>query len=334
MSTQQSSAINNKKIRSIIVEVLEVILSKNIESIEPQYSEDIGFFYPDVLPIASKYNVSEERLLQELTRAGVLKEEPFKHLIRCPSCQSVKLISYFKCPNCDSPEIYRRTVFTHIPCGYIGTLEDAEEKDGIRICPKCNNPIKKDEYEVIGMMFHCKNCSFQTEAPHPAYECQQCNRKFDHKDANYHQYFRYIVNKEKVKDLLLDNFRTLMLEALQKRGIRAEANTHIVGKSGLSHPTDILATGRNNQLTIDMVIDKNDIFKILGKNVDTDMYNHIALVRQGIDITPSIEENPRTTIVTFKNIVQSIEETAKKVQEKLTEQQGNNRRYYPSQSQS
>ncbi len=319
MKTQQLSAISSKKIRSIIVELLETLLSKNIESLEPQYSEDIGFFYPDVLPIASKYNVSEESLLKELAKMGVLKEEPFKHVIRCPSCQGVKLISYFKCPNCGSPEIFRRTAFTHILCGYIGILEEVEEKNGVRICPKCGNPIKKDEYEVIGMMFYCKNCGFQTEAPYPAYECQLCGRKFDYQDADYHQYFRYIVNKEQVKDLLLENFRTLMLEALQKRGIRAEANTHIVGKSGLSHSTDVLVTSRNKQITIDMVVDRDDVFKILGKSVDADMYNHIALVRQGIEVTPSIQKNPRTTIVTFNNLIQGIEKTAKKVQEKLKE---------------
>ena len=319
MSTQQLSAIDNKKIRSIIVEVLEVILSKNIESLEPQYSEDIGFFYPDVLPIASKYNVSEESLLKELTRTGAVKEEPFKHVIRCPSCQSVKLISYFKCPNCGSPEIFRRTAFTHIPCGYIGILEEAKEKDGVRICPKCGNPIKKDEYEVIGMMFHCKNCGFQTEAPYPAYECQLCGRKFDYQDADYHQYYRYIVKKEKVKELLLESFRILMQDELRKRGIRAQINTRIIGKSGLSHPTDVLVTGRNKQITIDLIIDRNGVFKILGKSVDADNYDQIALIRQGIEVTPSIQENPKTTLVIFNNLMQGINEVAEKVEQILKE---------------
>lgn len=319
MKAQQVNVFSKKKLRSIVVEILEVILSKNIENLEPQYSEDIGFFYPDILPIASKYSLSEESLLKELARMGALKEEPFKHVIRCPSCQGVKLISHFKCPNCGSPEIFRRTAFTHILCGYIGILEEAEEKNGVRICPKCGKPLKKDEYEVIGMMFHCKNCGFQTEAPYPSYECQLCGRKFDYQDADYHQYYRYVVEKEKIKELLLENFRILMQEALQKRGIRAQINTHITGKSGLSHPTDVLVSGRNKQITIDLVVDRDDVFKILGKSVDADAYDHLALTRRGIEVTPSIQENPRTKIIVFNNLMQGIDEAAEKVEQMIRE---------------
>ena len=264
-------------------DLLAFIADEGLTEIIPEYSPERGFYYPE-LKNAPIRGAPLTELLEKLVEGGFLKRRPWRYVVECPVCGSTRLIASFKCPNCGSRNLSRNTLVTHIPCGYIGILEEMEVRGGKRICPKCGLPLEEKgiDYEQIGAVYGCKDCGYRAEMPVPAYDCTECGKEFDHREAEYRAWYAYEVVPEALEGIEREILEDMIAAQLQMNNLKVKQDVVIKGRIGLLHQADLEVLKGDKKVYIDLVIGKSDFLKVLGKRMDVDYLGHIVLIRHTI----------------------------------------------------
>uniref|UniRef100_A0A7C4F958 Uncharacterized protein n=1 Tax=Thermofilum pendens TaxID=2269 RepID=A0A7C4F958_THEPE len=103
-------------------------------------------------------------------------------------------------------------------------------------------------------MYTCTSCGSRFETPHPLFKCASCGAVFDHKEATLLVLHVYEVREELVpatsKALVMEELK----EVAERMGLSVRTSASLNGKSGLSHPVDMVVTDGKRAISFDIVV--------------------------------------------------------------------------------
>ncbi len=285
----------SNELDEITESLLLYIIDNNIKEIIPKFSFQLGFFYPEMMKIAAKLKKTEQELLNILVEKGYAERKTYKKYVSCPTCKSYRLLIQFKCPHCGSTNVNKVTLVSHIPCGYIGVLEEMEQKNSKKICPKCGKEIGKKgkDWIHIGSLYKCIDCGELFEMPVSTFICINCNKVFDHKEAEYKNIYIYTINLEKIKSFSKNLIINSIITELKKNNIPFELNPTLQGLSGLEHKATLVVKKDGKPIIID-VLDEGEmdnIMSIYGKIIDLGKPEHIVVLPKNASESRTIDES-------------------------------------------
>ncbi|UCE96739.1 MAG: hypothetical protein JSV51_03875 [Candidatus Bathyarchaeota archaeon] len=226
----------------LVQALISKLVSGEISRLEPSFNSKHEYRYPLVETIVGD-QAKVEKLLNELTSAGILTRELHDKVLFCPHCSSPKISTHYNCPHCKSFNISKSALIEHIPCGYIDT-EDHFEKKGKLLCPRCRKELVKPDadYRKAGIWCTCNDCNKSFDIPVPSHLCRDCNKRFTFEDAHYRTTYSYELGAKAKQEAPLDWVLTTPIrEFLENHGFEVEAPGFLKGKSGAKHVFDIVA---------------------------------------------------------------------------------------------
>jgi len=237
--------------------LLSKFLSREIETLEPVYDSEVGYYYPVVEAILGD-TPQVDAFLNKLHEAEILEKELYDKIIYCPQCSSVKVAVRYCCPFCKSFDIQKSALVEHVKCGYM----DVEEKfyDGDKyVCPKCNEEMKKIDidYRKAGIWCTCRNCKKSFDTPLPMNLCRNCGETSTFEDIIIKDVYAYTLKGDITAESSLNLFLvTAIREFLIKEGLIVESPGLLKGKSGANHSFDIVAykTEKSQPIVVDLAM--------------------------------------------------------------------------------
>jgi hypothetical protein len=139
-----------------------------------------------------------ERDLLFLARRDYLEERFFDRVSLCPKCASHHLNVREICPGCRGAHLANEGLLHHFRCGYVGRQSEftiAEDREGSRVCPKCNRTFHHvgTEYDQLGKAFVCLECGLITENPPVEAACLACGARTPAEDLVSTDVFSYLL---------------------------------------------------------------------------------------------------------------------------------------------
>lgn len=219
------------------LKIIQFILANNIRIINPRI--EYNSIKYDIL---DKLNMQDSTVLDELFNEGMLKKKVFATVIKCPTCGSFFISSFYKCPFCNSTQVEYESIVTHNTCGYTGPFFSFKEYNKL-ICPLCKNEINKSEISIRANIYLCKNCGRNFLEGKIIHYCNQCGNKFE-PEAN-------LGSIETIYAYEIDN---TSLEKINKKykpwieiydfliefGFNIKEVPKIKGESGVEHEFDLV----------------------------------------------------------------------------------------------
>ncbi|MEZ0345787.1 MAG: hypothetical protein ABWK01_04490 [Infirmifilum sp.] len=249
MASKEPSLKSHRTPPGALLDTLTIMLQKGLSRIAPEYSTDLGYFYPEVFRVAVKYKVRETDILEDLSRLGALEKEYFDSIILCPRCGSHHVSPKLKCPTCGSERLRKEITLSHVKCGAVNVVERIPGA----LCKKCGEPLDKNNTVVIGTLYYCQNCGSRFEIPLPSFKCNACGATFDHKEAEYVTIHAYRVNAEQASSLT----KQLAIESIelvaQNAGLTAAHQTRASGHSGLEYKVDLSLSDGKKTVLLDVI---------------------------------------------------------------------------------
>jgi len=236
--------------RLALLAALSMIYENRVKVFSPVFSRELGYYYPEAFRVAAKYRVRDVDLLEELAEQGVLDKKYHESVIFCPKCGSHDIIPKLKCPFCGSEKIRKNMLVSHVKCGAVNEVERLE---GVS-CRKCGEPLTSGSAVTLGVLYTCTSCGSRFETPHPLFKCASCGAVFDHKEATLLVLHVYEVREELVpatsKALVMEELK----EVAERMGLSVRTSASLNGKSGLSHPVDMVVTDGKRAISFDIVV--------------------------------------------------------------------------------
>ncbi len=160
---------------------LKKLLNKGIIAFEPQFSFEIGVIYAEANRITGLNSYDTRLFLEKLALASIFVTEPVGGALICPNCRSFKVATRFACPHCQA-----------------ATLEITRIENPS--APKPDNP--NPDSGANDPHYSCSSCLNLTQQPIITLECTKCKIQFRPTDAEYHQFFRLILERSSAKALV------------------------------------------------------------------------------------------------------------------------------------
>ncbi len=234
------------------------MLAGRIVDIKPEldFTSELGFSYPVVektLKVKGKKVVS---ILESLVDKDTLARNFFDRLLRCPQCRSVNLRPYSCCPQCGSGNFARGRVFEHLSCKF-GGLEDEFVAGGGYICPRCGVELRigGGDYQSLGLMCKCHDCSEIFSQPEIQWRCLKCDALTPQDRIDEVNIYSYSFNEAKRGWLEFEvKPKSQLIESLKRLGYEVEEDAIVKGRSGAEHKIDILATKDDGIVIHDIAI--------------------------------------------------------------------------------
>lgn len=303
-STKQSKAPqapsrHSRLLSPALIDVLVTVLRAGIDRLAPEFSSELGYYYPDVLRIAVKHKIRDLDALEELANLGAFEREYHDSMILCPNCGSHSVIPKFKCPVCGSERLRKEITLTHVSCGAVNIVERVPGSS----CRKCGELLKPDNTVVIGVLYGCQSCGAHFETPSPLFKCAVCNSAFDHKDASYVSVYAYRVKAEEAsrlaKQLIIAEVRSLAESA----GLAVTQPAKARGQSGFEHTFDIAVSDGKKTTLIDVVASGPraviEALTSVAKLADTGERSHFVMVPK--EIEGKVRANPAELLKTYED---------------------------------
>ena len=236
--------------RAALLALLSLIYESKVKVFSPAFSRELGYYYPEVFKIAARYKVRETDLLEELAEQGVLDKKYHESIVLCPRCGSHDIVPKLKCPFCGSEKLRKVSLVSHVKCGAVNEVE----RLGEATCRKCGELLTDSNTVPVGVLYTCTSCGSRFEIPHPMFRCASCGAVFDHKDAALLILYVYEVREERVpaasKKLVVEELR----ETAESMGLAVRTFASVEGKSGLTHPVDMVVTDGKKALSLDIIV--------------------------------------------------------------------------------
>jgi len=222
--------------RREVQEILKALLDKEIKTIEPSLSFDLGVCYEAIGLSIKKEEKEIIDILEELAKREILEREVTGNIVVCPICRSHKLMMQLRCPACKSGRIVKGAMIEHIRCGYVD-LEELFRNEDKLVCPKCGKTLTTIgvDYRKLGVVYKCLNCSTITPTAEKHYMCSRSHSFDEHNivmrpitSYKFKPEKRVLVEKELIEfDSVLEGFREI--------GWVIESPSIVEGESGVQH---------------------------------------------------------------------------------------------------
>lgn len=319
-STDKTLKSQKTGLNKIVIEIAIKLFENDINELIPDIGGSPKHLYPIIGELSSKYGIRAETLLSETVKEGLLEREVYDKYVSCPKCGGFHFMLKFLCPSCGSTNVERLTLFSHVPCGYIGVLEEARE-GGKYVCPRCKKPlgVMGKDWIKIGSTFRCKDCGASFHVPGTKFKCIDCGGEFSYNEVVYKKIYKYIVNVQKVKEMYNEYLLSRIEKYLVKNGYKVRRNENIKGLSGIPHAVPLFAEkNSSNSIAVHTVIAEGGeeasakILGIYGVALDTPYVQHLIL---GVKIMASPEGN-------IQNVKLIKGNNADEILQKLTEYVG------------
>ncbi len=245
---------------------VQTLISKfvngQITSLEPVYSQRMGYHYPIVEEIIGD-KTKVESFLSKLAELGILEKKIFDKTISCPQCKSHNLTFRYCCPFCKSFNIQKSSLIEHIKCGYMD-LETKFQQNGNLVCPKCRQELKKldGDYRKAGVWCSCKECNKSFDIPVPEHFCKDCHEVSTFEEAVIDDVYSYTLKANiKAESSINWYLSSAVSNLLAKQGLKVETSAVVKGKSGANHTFDIVAynSDASRKTVIDIATAENSV---------------------------------------------------------------------------
>ena len=201
-------------------------------------------------------------------RRGYLVGDLYATVLKCPKCDSYKLILRLLCSYCGSFKLTRGNSIKHYPCNHIAFEEEFRKGDEL-FCPSCSKKLEKMglDYMRVGVWYRCLNCKRTFGEPRELLYCPKCDSTFEREELVLESLYSYSINETKAKELLLD----IDLGRLEERLINewiVEIPAKVMGESGIEHACSVALTRKGllgNKVFIDMEYATNfvDVYAVM-----------------------------------------------------------------------
>ncbi|MEM0087705.1 MAG: hypothetical protein QXT33_02490 [Thermofilum sp.] len=291
-----------------LVDVLITILKAGLDRLVPEFSNELGYFYPDVLKVSVRYKVRDAEILEELANLGALEREHYDALILCPSCGSHFILSKLKCPSCGSERLRREVTVSHVSCGAVNTVERIHGST----CRKCGEPLKPDNTVTIGVLYSCLSCGLRFETPSPLYRCGVCGTTFDHKNANYTVIYAYKVRVEEASRLEKQLITAEVKSLAESAGLSVTQPARVRGQSGFEHVFDLSVSDGKRVVYIDVINSGPsavvEALSSAAKTADIAEKPHFILAPKQLE--GKVRANPAEALKTYESADDILEKTS------------------------
>jgi len=234
----------------------------------PILNTDFGYRYPEAENI---FRVSQKEAVDKLNllwKRGYLIEELCATVLKCPKCDSYKLILRLQCPYCSSFKLTKGNSIKHYPCGHVDFEEAFRRKEEL-FCPNCGKKLEKlgSDYMRIGIWYRCLDCRRSFGEPKELLYCPKCDRDFEREELVLEPLYSFSADEAKIRDVLLDIDLGRLEEALINKW-NVEIPAKVLGESGIEHTCSVALTCRGalgNKLFIDIeyAADFVDIYAVM-----------------------------------------------------------------------
>jgi len=271
-------------------------LERDVKSLRPKYSPTKGFFY-DLGDSISLDLSNFLNLANSLVEKGFLLRKFYKKIPLCPNCGSQRILFTFVCPFCGSSNWSKGKVIQHqtSTCNYMGFANEFVEN----VCPNCGQVLKSAQinesggtfslpvdYRVFEVYYKCNNCERFFEYPAVSAFCLDCSTQSDFNSLNWIDLYIYEPSPSLQKFESTLFLTTKIKSELKKRGYTVKDN-RLLGKSGLPHEFDIVATKGDTQIAIDVSVEsgkkqKDQLLSSYVKSQDLENTNYYFVSTDGL----------------------------------------------------
>ena len=276
-----------KSDETVLREFASYLAEKGIDRITPLISPATEITYPKIHSFAHSRGLDERELLEASVRAGFLRRKVYDRVVRCPKCGSIRSVVRLHCPHCGSHNIEPARIITHVLCGYTGIEPEFKKEDEeVLVCPSCGRELSEGDYEVIGDVFACLDCSSRFPTPDVKFECKNCGTVFDIHEIDYTPVYEYEVVREALSEVSKQMALETARGVLRKHGYRMVEPPVMVGDSGITHTFDIVGIKRDKKVAISHYDSstgeslQRHILDLLGRTADLSGVEVIDLVRK------------------------------------------------------
>jgi phage FluMu protein Com len=309
-----------------LIQVLEEIKNKNITSFQPCFEIHIGFHYKDIM-----FRTIEEQIkfLEKLEDIGVVIYKKGSSILQCNSCKGYLFCSRFFCNLCKSSDLVSGVVIEHDSCHNIDFDYKYVKADSQLRCEKCNkilNAIGVD-YSRIGVFFKCATCNTMLPTAEQQYLCLSCGKACPKDEVQISYLNEYLVDKQRLSTLLDDlNYMVLVVEELERFGIKCSFQAIATGTSGIQHCFDFIAYDKYNNPILIL-----DTIGSLAETYDSNETFILSFIARCLDVRTSyrilvtlvdLEENLKT-LTTLNNVIliraRTKEEASPEIIQRVTE---------------
>ncbi|MFQ6076994.1 MAG: hypothetical protein ACE5Z5_12850 [Candidatus Bathyarchaeia archaeon] len=275
-----------------IQNLLARFISNHIDTLIPIYNPTLptGHSYPEAERAMSLPPIETVNQLRKLEDLEILTPHFHQRIFFCPNCESPHLRLRIACPNCNSEELFKGSVIEHFSCGHVDFQEDYKRGERL-ICPKCNGALRLIgvDYRRIESSYKCNNCATLMENPQTNLQCQRCKHVFAINEAIGRDIYTYSLNPQARNEAQRSMMPLHSLRRpLEAMGYRVVAPAVKVGRSGVEHRFDLLATKTSNGggLTFaleaslsDQPIKSEEVLRVYAKTIDAEIDNmHILAI--------------------------------------------------------
>ncbi|MBI2858221.1 MAG: response regulator [Chloroflexi bacterium] len=268
--------------------VIEALLAGSLTEIDPEIDlalED-GFTYPQADKVLGTSGRATLQMLELLAKGDVLVKRLAVRLFVTPE-GSPHLIPQEHCPRCDSNDMARGQFVEHSDCGYAG-LDSDFQVAGQYVCPKCKGKpgLTGTDYRRLGARCRCNNCHGVIPAPTMKFLSFRTGRVYARDELQEVALNSYCFSPS--IDFQL-NSKWRLIDFLSARGYQVEESAKLVGKSGMVHSLDILATKDEmivkHQVAVGVLtagpgkveVPIDDLWSFQAKAVDTGIHDLIVI---------------------------------------------------------
>jgi hypothetical protein len=225
---------------------LAKILKKNLKRFKASFEPVLGFHYKEI----ERYSLEEQiQFFEALDKLGITNCRPTESIFKCKFCNFHSFSIRLVCRSCKSSNIIYGTVIEHDLCGNVDFDNKYIASDGTLVCTKCNKKLKAVgvDYSKPGYFYECLECKSLLPDIDKHHICLKCGEASTEDQLDLLQLHTYIINYEKLAELLNDpNLMLSVVEELERVGIKSAISDSIAGVSQIQHTFDLVVYNERN----------------------------------------------------------------------------------------
>lgn len=168
-----------------------------------------------------KSQIPVEKLVSALKRmveVGILKANPSRSVVACPSCGSLTASLRLQCPECGDGQLKKGESLEHLTCGNVDFESKFKRGEDALVCPKCEKKLKMIgvDYRRIKSWYKCSHNHFFGQ-PVVGFNCCFCKKDFTSEDAMLEMLQEYQLTEKGSDMLRLGLLGTGMTKRPEKR---------------------------------------------------------------------------------------------------------------------
>ncbi len=301
--------------------LLNKFVKGEITELAPTFDGGHHTRYLEVEQIVDGDLDSATELVEELCYAGILRRKFFEKIIVCPSCSSANVSVDYACPNCNSLDIDRKNLLEHTACKNIDSVDNFQV-EGRLVCQKCGKNLDQDglNYQNLGSWFQCSQCGKRSVTPYPIHKCRKCRHVFTIKDTGFLTVYAYSLNANAGEEFR-NNYPIMkpIKTALEESQFKVQTPGRLVGRSGVLHRFDAVATKGGSQVVLDVIAGDRQIDEVPVVSFYAKIFD-VASARAILVAIPNLAERARKVATLYRiSMIEASnsEEAAEKLRAKL-----------------